>query len=122
MNDINQHIILESKTFIDIIPTNLTKYNLGFINDAMNANRYISTNMYDLRVSNKIYLHIDNISPHAPMGVLFVNGQSNCEFKFRTPISLNILEIKFKDSKGYDYNFYNLPHSLSFVLERMNGI
>jgi len=100
----------------NLIQTNLSKFNLGFINECSNNTNYTSDNIWDLRIDNKVYLYITNLSDTIPFGILFHNGESNSEFKFEEPISLNNLDIVFKDSKGYDYNFYNLSHSLSFSL------
>ena len=100
----------------NLIETPLSKYNLGFINDCSNNTNYTSDNIWDLRADNKVFLYITNLSDTIPFGILFYNGESNSEFKFEEPISLNNLDIVFKDSKGYDYNFYNLSHSLSFSL------
>ncbi len=113
---IEQTVKIESidNEIFNIIDTPLSKYNLGFSNDCSNNSTYTSNNIWDLRVDNKVYLYITNLSDTIPFGILFYNGESNSEFKFEEPISLNNLDIVFKDSKGYDYNFYNLSHSLSF--------
>jgi hypothetical protein len=113
---IEQTIKIESTNneVFNIIDTPLSKYNLGFSNDCSNNSTYTSNNIWDLRVDNKVYLYITNLSDTIPFGILFYNGESNSEFKFEEPISLNNLDIVFKDSKGYNYNFYNLSHSLSF--------
>jgi len=115
---LEQTIMIESTNNeqFEIIQTPLSRYNLGFINECSNNMSYTSDNIWDLRVDNKVYLYITNLSDTIPFGILFYNGESNSEFKFEEPISLNNLDIVFKDSKGYDYNFYNLSHSLSFSL------
>jgi hypothetical protein len=117
-----QHIIIEStvesNTF-SIIPTNLSKYNLGFIsNDS--KNKHISENTWDLRIDDKVYLFLKNISEELPFGVLHFNGQSVCQFKFENPYKLDKLEIVFKDSKGENYDFHNLSHSLNIMLDVYN--
>jgi len=111
-----QTIMIESNEIFSILQTPLSKYNLGFTNDYNDSTSFISDNIWDLRTDNKVYLYITNLSDTIPFGILYYNGESHCEFKFEEPINLNNLDIVFKDSKGYDYNFYNLSHSLSFSL------
>ena len=50
----------------------------------------------------------------------FVLSSKVLEIKIPSPSPLLFLEIIFKDSKGFNYNFYNLPHSLSFLVEKIN--
>jgi len=121
-----QKIIFESSISTDkinIITTLLSKDNLGFINDtnnALNKQTHISENIWDLRIDNKVYLYLNNLSNDIPFGILYFNGESISQFKFQDPFNLNNLEIIFKDSKGLIYNFYNLPHSLTFIIEKIN--
>ena len=72
-------------------------------------------NQYD-----KVYLFLRNLSDTIPFGILA--PQSNfiniCNFNFDDFITLNKLEIVFTDEYGLDYNFYNLPHNLNFVIEK----
>jgi hypothetical protein len=119
-----QKILFESSILTDkinIITTMLSKDNLGFINDTnntLNKHSYISDNIWDLRIDNKVYLYLNNLSNDIPFGILYFNGESVSQFKFKEPFNLNNLEIIFKDSKGMLYNFYNLPHSLTFLIEK----
>ena len=114
-----QHIIIESNDStkeLTIEPTVLSKTNLGFIN-SVTSNRLISDNSWDLRIEDKVYLYLNNISEDVPFGILYFNGMSICQFKFQSPFMLDKLEIMFKDSKGNNYNFYNLSHTLNILLD-----
>jgi len=91
--------------------------NLGFLTECTNNSEYVANKTWDLRIDDKVYLYLDNLSNDIPFGILyFTNGQSICQFKFQETLNLNKLDIKFKDSKGNDYNFYNLSHNLSFIV------
>jgi hypothetical protein len=114
-----QHIIIESNDStkeLTIESTVLSKTNLGFIN-IVTGNRLVSDNSWDLRIEDKVYLYLNNISEDVPFGILYFNGMSICQFKFQSPFMLNKLEIMFKDSKGNNYNFYNLSHTLNILLD-----
>jgi hypothetical protein len=117
-----QHIKIEDttepKVNFDLIQTELLKTNLGFINNTNNTTQYISDNIWDLRINNKIYLYIRNLSDD-PFGVLFADSITSCQFKFKEPIQFDMLDIEFKDAKGNLYNFYNLPHTLSFLISKL---
>ena len=118
-----QRIIFESSNEeenIEIIPTLLSKENLGFILSASDKNKHLSDRIWDLRIDDKVYLYLNNLSDEVPFGILYFNGQSISQFKFQDPFDLNNLEINFKDSKGMMYNFYELSHSLSFLIEKIN--
>ena len=119
-----QKIIIEGinkEDIIEIIPTVLSNNNLGFSEQPDTLTfKYISDKCWDLRIEDKIYLYLNNLSDETPFGILYFNGLSTSHFKFQEPFNLNNLEIIFKDSKGYDYNFYNLSHSLSFLIEKIN--
>jgi hypothetical protein len=115
-----QHIVIESKEEFELIPTNLLKYNMGFVTNKIISSSYVSDKIWDLRIDSMVYLYLNNLSDDIPFGVLYFNNISSCQFKFEKPFNLNVLEIVFKDSMGNDYNFYNLPHSLSFMIDRIN--
>ena len=121
--NLDQTIKIESDEVFDLLSCPLLKNNLGFINPTINNSSYISDNIWDLRIDNKIYLYINNISDTVPFGILF-NGtnNSNCEFKFKEPFDIDCLDIIFKDSRGNLYNFYNLQHTLSFVIYRLSKV
>ncbi len=118
-----QRIIFESTNTedkIEIIPTLLSKENLGFYFSSSDKHSHISDKIWDLRIENKVYLYLNNLSDEVPFGILYFNGQSVSQFKFKDPFDLNNLEIVFKDSNGLPYNFYGLSHSLSFLIEKIN--
>ena len=69
-----------------------------------------------MRLNDKIYLYLNNISDE-PFGMLNFNGLSNCQLQFEQPISLDNLEVSFKDEDGDNYDFNNLKHSLNFQIE-----
>jgi hypothetical protein len=107
---------LNDSTF-DLLPTLLSTNNLGFTSQTINNTSYTADNIWDLRTDNKVYLYITNLSNNVPFGILFNHGNSHCEFKFKEPFDIDSLDIVFKDSKGNNYNFYNLEHSLSFMIQ-----
>jgi len=118
-----QRIIFEStneEDKIEITPTLLSKENLGFYFSSSEKNSHISDKIWDLRIENKVYLYLNNLSDEVPFGILYFNGQSVSQFKFKDPFDLNNLEIVFKDSNGMPYDFYGLSHSLSFLIEKIN--
>lgn len=101
-----------------IIPTNLSKFNLGFSGIYENNTLYIADKIWDLRIDDRIYLYLNNLSDEIPFGVLYFNGQATSQFKFQQPFDLDKFEIIFKDVKGQNINFYGLPHYLSFLIEK----
>jgi hypothetical protein len=113
-----QKIKMEYENEFDIISTYLSKENFGFLKDNSNSNNYISDRAWDLRIDNKVYLYLNNLSDTIPFGILRCNSDSISEFKFQEPYNLDKLNIYFKDSRGFDYNFYNLSHNLSFLIEK----
>lgn len=105
---------------IDIISTQLSHYNLGFTNKCNPGSNHIANKIWDLRIDDKVYLYLNNLSEKVPFGLLYFNGKSVSQFKFQSPFNLNHLDILFKDSRGNQYNFYDLPHNLSFIIEKTN--
>jgi hypothetical protein len=118
--DSMQHITIESENNFELISTPLSKDNLGFINKQDISNSITSDRIWDLRVEDKAYLYLNNLSDEMPFGVLHFNGNSTCNFRFDKPYNMDKLEIVFKDSKGNNFNFHNLPHSLSFMVDKLN--
>jgi hypothetical protein len=130
--NIEQKIIFESIDTNDILfiyENNLSKNNLGFINynNDNNSNIIIADNTWDLRINDKIYLYLDNLVEDIPFGILFYNNKldynaySVSQFKFETPYKLDRLDINFKDIYGNNIQFNNLPHTLSFLIEKVNN-
>lgn len=115
-----QKIIFESDNNFDIISTCMSKEIFGFTLDYNNNNKYISNNIWDLRISDKIYLYLNNISDN-PFGILYFNGHSDIQIKFKDPFDIDLFDVSFKDVKGREIEFNNLPHSLSFVIEQLNN-
>jgi hypothetical protein len=119
----NQKIIFQSSNSDDkikIISTIFSKFNLGFTSESNENYTHTADNIWDLRIENKLYLYLHNLSDEVPFGVLYFNTQSISHFKFQDLFNLDNLEIIFKDSKGLPYNFYNLPHSLNFLIEKLD--
>ena len=114
-----QKIIIESNNNFNIINTIMIRDIFGFISECNNNNNYISDNIWDLRICDKVFLYLNNIS-NSPFGILYFNGQSNILFKFKEAFDIDLFDISFKDFKGREYDFNNLPHSLSFVIEQLN--
>jgi hypothetical protein len=101
----------------NIIHSSLSFNNLGFTEDSHSKNEYIANKLFDLRIDNKIYLYLNNIDNSTPYAVLIPDGLPNAEIKLDNPISLDKIDILFKDYKGRLCNFYNLEHNLSLNLE-----
>ena len=79
-------------------------------------NSYIANNLWDLRIEDKIYLFINNINNNIPFALLNYNDIPNAIFNFNEPVTLDKLELNFKDSKGRAINFYGLRYSLNIEL------
>ena len=142
--NMEQKVIFESSNIEDtitIINTMLSKENLGFLvnidqniaeknidqtvdqnikDNTKNHNIQIANKCWDLRIDNRVYLYLNNLSEEIPFGILYFNGNAVSQFKFEKPFNLTNLEIIFKDSYGMPYNFHNLPHSLTFLIEKIN--
>jgi hypothetical protein len=110
----------EESDIINIIPTQLSQYNLGFTNEQDIGHSYTANKTWDLRIDDKVYLYLNNLSEEVPFGLLYFNGKSVSQFKFQKPFNMDSLEVMFKDSRGNQYNFYDLPHSLSFIIEKLD--
>jgi hypothetical protein len=110
----------EETDIIDIVPTQLSQYNLGFTSEIDIGNLHTANKIWDLRIDDKVYLYLTNLSEEVPFGLLYFNGKSVSQFKFQKPFNMSNLEILFKDSKGNQYNFYDLPHNLSFIIEKLD--
>ena len=118
-----QKVIIECKLDeeeLSIIPTLLSTENLGFTSSSENKKIHIADKIWDLRMIDKVYLFLNNLSDEVPFGILHFNGKSVCQFKFEKPFNIDKLEIEFKDSKGLPINFYNLSHNLSFMIEKIS--
>ena len=115
-----QNIVIESEKEFILIETILLKENFGFITKNDISNSYTSDRIWDLRIEDRVYLYLNNLSDDIPFGILYFNGLSPCQFKFENPYKLDKLEIVFKDMKGRPFNFHNLPHSLSFLVDRID--
>ena len=122
LNNQQKVVIVSEINEISIISTNLSKNNFGFINQYYKCNNIVADKIWDLRINNKVYLYLENLSDTIPFGILYFNGltTNNPEFKFEEPYNLNSLKINFKDMNNNEYNFYDLPHNLNFIIEYIN--
>ena len=113
-----QTITIKSDKEFILLNTELLNVNLGFNKkeEENKDNTFHSDRVYDLRIDDKIYLHLTNLSEE-PFGILYSNGLSVCNFQFENPYKLSKLDVVFKNSKGYLYNFYGLSHNMSFILD-----
>ena len=111
-----QKVIAESDNEFSIISTFLSKENLGFLKPINNMKMHVADRAWDLRIDNKVYLFLNNLSETIPFGILYNNRETEAQFNFEEPYNLQKLDICFKDSKGFDYNFYGLSHNLSFLI------
>jgi hypothetical protein len=114
---INQKVKVSCDNIFSIEKSVLLNKVLGFEERLEGEKEYNAAKLFDLRVDNKVYLFLKNLNATEPFGVLHFHGQSICEFRLNNPINLDYLEIEFRDNNDNVYNFYNLPHYLSFQLE-----
>jgi hypothetical protein len=106
---------------INIVSTQLSQYNLGFTdNHDTETTTLVANKIWDLRIEDKVYLYLTNLSEDVPFGILHFNGKSVSQFKFQKPFNINHLDVVFKDGKGNPYNFYDLTHNLSFIIEKID--
>ena len=113
-----QTITIKSDKEFILLNTELLNVNLGFNKkeEEIKNNTFDSDRVYDLRIDDKIYLYLNNLSEE-PFGILYSNGMSVCNFQFENPYKLSKLDVMFKNNKGYLYNFYGLSHNMSFILD-----
>uniref|UniRef100_A0A6C0H801 Uncharacterized protein n=1 Tax=viral metagenome TaxID=1070528 RepID=A0A6C0H801_9ZZZZ len=120
--DNDQKISIVSNETIKLVINFLLDKNLGFSTCDNFSNIHKANNIWDLRLKNKIYLYLNNISNNIPFGILYFNQNFNSplisNFTFESPINLNTLDIIFKDEYNYIYNFNNLFHNLNFIIKR----
>ena len=120
--DNDQKISIISNETIKLVINFLLDKNLGFSTCDNFSNNHKANNIWDLRLKNKIYLYLNNISDNIPFGILYFNQNINSplisNFTFESPINLNNLDIIFKDEYNYIYNFNNLSHNLNFIIKR----
>ena len=112
----DQKVIIKSNKMFKLDPSTLLVNVLG-IYDFSFTNELKAKNLWDLRIPNKVYLYLTNLQRDIPFGILYFHNINTCQISFRNPISLNNLEIKFKDENSNLYDFNGLSHNLSFQLE-----
>jgi hypothetical protein len=117
LDEVSQKITVKSNRNFIILPSTLSFNILGFVGSYNNNNEYKADKCFDLRRDNKVYLYLNNIDNTNPLAILYPNQTPNAEIKFENPISLDKLDIVFKNSKGHLCNFHNLEHSLTFNIE-----
>jgi hypothetical protein len=121
VDEVTQKIIVNCNDTFKIIPSPLSIIVLGFSdNNYSNSKEYKASKMYDLRNDNKVLLYLNNIDNQQPFAILIPNSTCAAVINFEDPITLNKLDILFKDSKGRIHNFYNLEHSVSLQIEVKN--
>ena len=121
LDNITQKVIVSSEKEFKINPTPLSISNLFFTdNNYENLKEYKATKIFDLRSDNKILLYLNNIDNNSPFAILYPGSTSNAILNFENLISLEKLDILFKDSKGRIHNFYNSEHNISLQLEVKN--
>ena len=111
-----QKIEVKSDDNFNIISTFLSKEVLGFTTECSDMNIFIANKLWDLRIEDKIYLFINNVNNNIPFALLNYNDIPNAIFNFNEPVTLDKLELNFKDSKGRLINFYGLRYSLNIEL------
>ena len=116
LND-NQLINIQSENKFLIHKNNLSNKILGLNKFNKYSNNITAEKCWDLRVPDRLSLFINNINDSVPFGVLYFNRITISNVTFKNPIDLNQLDIKFLDSNGNSYNFNDLNHTLSFLVE-----
>ena len=109
------NIVSENKFLIH--KNNLSSKILGLSKFNKYTNNLTAEKCWDLRVPDRLSLFINNINDSVPFGVLYFNRITISNVTFKNPIDLNQLDIKFLDSNGNNYNFNDLNHTLSFLVE-----
>jgi hypothetical protein len=118
LDEVTQKVIISSNKKFKIISTPLSTFNLGFIdNDYINSKEYKAKKIYDLRADNKVQLYLNNINDTTPFAILNPTSTSTATINFERLISLDKIDILFKDSKGRYHDFYNLEHNISLQIE-----
>jgi len=121
LDNITQKVTVSSEKEFKINPSPLSISNLFFTdNNYENLKEYKATKIFDLRSDNKISLYLNNIDNNSPFAILYPESTSNAILNFENLISLEKLDILFKDSKGRIHNFYNSEHNISLQLEVKN--
>ena len=122
IDQVTQKVIVNSNKIFKIIPSPLSIIILGFSNNnCSNKTEYKATKLFDLRNDNKVLLYLNNIDNTSPFAILIPNSTTSAVINFEEPITLNKIDILFKDSKGRIHNFYNLEHNLSLQIEVKNN-
>ena len=119
LDEITQKVIISGDRHFSILPSTLSFNVLGFTISYSDNNSYKAEKCVDLRRDDKVYLYLNNIDNSSPFAILYCDGISNAEVKFESEITLDKLEIVFKDSKGHLCNFHNLSHNLTFNLSSL---
>ena len=119
-NNFNQKLIINCDTEIEILNTNLSYNNLGFITyDELSSKNYEAQRILDLRIDDRIYLYLSNIDEISSFALININNQCCKVFviKFDENKSLNFIDLVFKDSNGYEINFYDIKYNLNFEIQ-----
>jgi len=126
--NINQKITVESDKDFKLLDNNLKNITLGIDqndicekkeNDSIDTFVLDGSNLWDLRVEDKLFLYFKNINDD-PISIVYLNGTSEAQIQFEEPIELDILDVELRDSYGNLYDFNNLPHSINLQLELTN--
>jgi hypothetical protein len=121
LDSLTQKIIINSDNEFIIIKTTLSTEVLGLKDSSEKSSNFMASKIWDLRIDNKVYLFLSNINDK-PFAVLSpTNSVSDSEIKFEKPITLQFLDIIFRDSKGNIINFYNMKHYLNMQITVVNN-
>ena len=117
--------IEDDSKIITLTSNNLSDKILGFGSEEvyldLEYNSIDALKTWDLRLHDKLYLHINNLQTD-PLCLLYFNGKCDSSISFQEPISLNQFDIEIKDQNGNLYDFNNLDHSINIQLEVLNEI
>lgn len=117
LDSLTQMVSVKSRKEFKILNNTLASDILGF-NDVYNfSNSVIANKRWDLRIPDKLYLYLKNIQEDIPFSIVYFNKINQSEVKFKNPISIDNLDIKFLDITGNLYNFNDLRHILNFEFE-----
>ena len=96
--------IISNSNFDIIIGENTLFYNLGFIQNLSNSDKYNATRTYDLKLNKFINIYIENINEQKP--IMQYSQQQSKIITFKQPIQLDKIIIKFTNSSDIIYNLY----------------
>ena len=116
-------IIFKSTNVFDLNIKEYTLfYNLGFVQNLSNSDKYIGIKMYDLKTDNYINIYMVDINNTKPIIQLMPNQQSK-NIIFNPPIStLKNIQLRFTNQFDKDYLFDDINFSFKMIISSIDNI